>query len=54
MFIALAYSSDFIKEIARLGREQELVIHHFTVEQIVNVKHQKVMTQENRKHGKNI
>jgi len=52
IFIALAYSSDFIKEIARLGREQELVIHHFTVEQIVNGEHQKVMTQENRKHGK--
>jgi SAM-dependent methyltransferase len=46
MFIALEYSSDFTKEIARLSREQEITIKHFTLAQLVKGEHVKAMPKE--------
>ena len=46
MFIALEYSSDFSKEVARLSREQEISIKHFTLAQLVKGEHVKAMPKE--------
>jgi len=52
LFIALDYSSDFTKEVARLCREQEITIHQFTLAQIVTGEHKGIITKENQEHGK--
>lgn len=45
IFIALDFTSDFLKEIARLQREQQLTIHHFTLEQIINGEQKAILRQ---------
>jgi len=52
IFIALDFSSDFIKEIARLEREDKIKIYPFTVADLVGGKHKNVMENENTRHGK--
>lgn len=52
LFIALGFSSDFIKEVARLEREQDITVHAFTVDDLVEGKHEEMIRNENRKHGK--
>ena len=51
IFIALDYSSDFIKEIARLDRDDKIKIYPFTVTDLVQGKHHNIINDENRHHG---
>jgi DNA modification methylase len=52
MFIALEYSSDFIKEVARLGRENKIAIYPFTLAEIIAEKHKSLTRKEDKAHGK--
>jgi hypothetical protein len=52
IFIALDFSADFVKEIARLEREQEVKIYHYTVGDIIEGKHRDIISDENISHGK--
>ena len=45
MFIALSYSSGFLKEVSRLKREQEITIYPYTLEEILNHKHDELTKQ---------
>jgi len=47
----LDYSSDFIKEIARLDRDDKIKIYPFTVTDLVQGKHHNIINDENRHHG---
>lgn len=52
MFIALEYTSDFTKEVARLGREQKISIYPFTLAEIIAEKHKSLTRKEDKAHGK--
>jgi DNA modification methylase len=52
VFIALEYSSDFTKEVARLGREQKITVYPFTLAEIIAEKHKSLTRKEDKAHGK--
>lgn len=39
IYIALSYTSTFVKEVGRLQRDQDIIIHYFTVQDIFDGKH---------------
>lgn len=47
MFLALGYSVPFVKEVARLKREQGLTVRAFTLEQILNHEHEPFVLEYN-------
>ena len=51
IYIALHYSVDFKKEVARLKRENSIIIHFFTVEDIINKIHYPIVNKFIPKKG---
>lgn len=51
IFIAINFSVDFRKEVARLKRENEIIIHAFTVEDVVNEEHHEIVKRFMPKKG---
>lgn len=52
IFISIEFTSGFLKECARLEREDNIKIFPFTVNDLVYGKHKELISNENRKHGK--
>lgn len=43
MFLALDYTADFVKEVARLKREQDVLVPHFTLTDVLESKHLEIL-----------
>ena len=51
VYIALSYTSTFIKEVNRLKRDNEIIIDYYTTDDILEGKHKDFVLEQKQKHG---